>query len=91
MSNFVTPSIADDAERGRQLAERWCTSCHVVVDDVPGGTIGPAFEVVVPLRGRSDAQLKAWLALPHEPMPDFGLSAREINDIVAYIALVGQR
>ena len=76
---------AGDAERGRLLAEGWCTSCHVVSDDVPGGTLGPAFSAMILLRGRSDAQLAGWLAAPHDPMPDFNLSAREIEDIVAYI------
>lgn len=76
---------ADNAERGRLLAGQWCTSCHVVADDVPGGTVGPAFSAMVPLRGRTEQQLRGWLAAPHDPMPDFNLSAREIADIVAYI------
>lgn len=78
-------TLAADPDRGRELATRWCTSCHVVADNVAGGTLGPAFEVMVPVRDRSEAQLKRWLAAPHDPMPDFGLSALEINDLVAYI------
>lgn len=79
-----------DAERGRDLAERWCTTCHIVAEDVPGGTIGPAFSAMIDLRGRSEAQLKGWLAAPHNPMPDFNLSEREIRDLVAYIATVNE-
>lgn len=75
-----------DAERGRVLAERWCTSCHVVADDVAGGTIGPAFSAMIHLRGRSEEQLKGRIIAPHDPMPDFNLSRREIDDIIAYIA-----
>lgn len=85
VTSVATPALAADPVRGGALAERWCTACHVVADDVPGGTLGPAFSGIVPLRGRDEASLKVWLAAPHEPMPDFNLSAREINDIVAYI------
>lgn len=82
---------AQDAQRGRALAERWCTACHVVSDSMPGGTLGPAFGAMRTLRGRSTAQLTGWIAAPHGPMPDFNLSGREIRDLVAYIdALAAQ-
>jgi mono/diheme cytochrome c family protein len=76
---------ADDPVRGRDLATRWCTACHVVADDIAGGTIGPAFAAITTLHGRTREQVVGWLAAPHQPMPDFGLSAREINDLSAYI------
>jgi len=82
----ISPANAADPERGGALAERWCATCHIVGDDLAGGTLGPVFSAIVPSRGRSEAQLRGWLAAPHQPMPDFNLSAREIDDIVAYIS-----
>lgn len=82
----ATAADAGNPERGRELAERWCTSCHVVAEDVPGGTIGPAFSAMIHLRGRTEEQLKGKIIAPHDPMPDFGLAKTEIEDITAYIA-----
>lgn len=73
---------ADEAERGRALALRWCTACHVVAPDRAGGDVGPAFET---LTRRSEDGLRAWLFAPHPPMPDLNLTAGEIDAILAYI------
>ena len=85
----LSPASAGNEERGREIALRWCTACHVVASDVAGGTLGPAFSAIVPLRGRSDAELATWLAAPHEPMPDFGLSVYDIDDLIDYIHSLG--
>lgn len=74
---------ADEAERGRELAIRWCTACHVVAPDEPGGDVGPAFETLVE---RSQPGLRAWLFDPHPPMPNLNLSPSEIDAILDYIA-----
>ncbi|MBK0398845.1 cytochrome c [Limibaculum sp. M0105] len=76
-----------DLERGRELAVRWCSDCHVVSPDGPGGDAGPAFESLA--RGRSDEGLRAWVAEPHPPMPELDISARAVDEISAYIRSLG--
>ena len=81
----AVPAIAEDIERGKDLATRWCVSCHVIGPDTPGGDVGPAFEGVAARDGQSNQNIRIWLAEPHPPMPDFDLTAREYDDLAAYI------
>jgi mono/diheme cytochrome c family protein len=61
-----------DAGEGRQLAQRWCSSCHLVGDrqqgSVPQGP--PSFRTVAK-GGMTDVALRAFLSHPHGAMPDF--------------------
>ena len=76
---------AQDAERGRALAERWCADCHVVAPEQGGGDIGPAFGTVANRKGQTLGGIMAWLFEPHPPMPDLLLSPAEFRDLAAYI------
>lgn len=79
----ISALAANDAERGRELAVRWCTECHIVAPDEAGGDAGPPFEVLS--KARTEPGLRAWLFEPHPPMPDLNLTADEIEAILAYI------
>ena len=83
----VGPARAQgDPEVGRELAQRWCTSCHVVDHEGHGVDAGPALPALLGDRQRTEDELRGWLAAPHPPMPNFDLSRQEIEDIVAYLA-----
>lgn len=75
-------------ERGEALALRWCTACHVVSENEPGGDAGPAFTALMRNDTRSEFDLREWLFQPHPPMPDLNLTAEEIDDLIAYIRTV---
>lgn len=80
-----------DPEVGRELALRWCTSCHVVDEEGHGADAGPPLPALLGDGQRTPDELRGWLAAPHPPMPDFDLSRQEIEDIVAYLQrLAGQ-
>lgn len=81
----VSPALAGDAERGRELAEAWCVGCHVVAPDAPGGDAGPPFSEVASRPGENAAALRMWLADPHPPMPNLDLGVRDIEALAAYI------
>ncbi|HYG88441.1 MAG TPA: cytochrome c [Azospirillum sp.] len=77
-------SAADPAE-GRRLAERWCSSCHVVASQ--GGTDAvPPLESIARDRRRGPEWVRQWLNAPHPPMPNPNLTSAEIDDVVAYLA-----
>lgn len=79
-------TTAAKAERGRFLARHWCTSCHVVERDRGHGTdAAPPFPKLADDPAYTETRLKGWLTAPHPPMPDPGLSRREIDEIAAYI------
>ncbi len=86
-----SPSMAvqhtPDAAAGRSLAERWCTSCHVVSPTQDRGTStgAPPFAAVADMKSTTAVGLRVFLQTPHWRMPDLHLTHDEIDDISAYI------
>lgn len=77
----------DDAAEGRIIADRWCSSCHLVSRDqtnAPGDA--PPFETVAQRPQSEIDTLKDFLAHPHPPMPNLSLTRQEVRDVLAYIA-----
>lgn len=76
-----------DAAHGRQLAETWCSSCHVVGPTTARGTSNgaPTFAAVAAMKSTTPMSLRAFLATPHANMPDLHLSRDEIDDLSGYI------
>lgn len=85
-------TAAAKAERGKFLARHWCTSCHVVEREGGHGTdAAPPFPKLADDPAYTEARLKGWLTAPHPPMPDPGLSRREIDELTAYIISLRHR
>jgi mono/diheme cytochrome c family protein len=79
--------FATDAENGKQLAELWCSSCHLVSpEQTSASTEAPPFETIAEQSSDEFAWLAAFLADPHPPMPQFALTREEIRNLVAYFA-----
>src|SRR5512136_1208899 len=81
---------AGSVEKGKALAQQWCSNCHVIgknqSDTVEGGTHGPDFMTI---KGLDAAKLKARFSTPHLVMSGFpGLKDQDVDDLVAYIASV---
>lgn len=84
-------AFAGDAARGRTIAERWCSACHVVSSEQRSASADvPSFADIA--SRRSDAKrLGNFLVDPHPKMPDLHLTRSEIDDIVAYIRSLDTR
>lgn len=79
----IGESTAADPARGRGIAERWCSECHVVE---PGQLHVPTFAQIRASEKFDEAGLLAFLAAPHHSrMPNLSLTRSEIADLVAYI------
>jgi len=76
-----------DSIAGRQLAERWCSSCHVVGPGSEQGSSNgaPTFAAVARMKSTTPLSLRAFLLTPHARMPDLHLTRDEIDDLAAYI------
>ena len=75
-----------DAGEGKEVAQRWCSSCHVVKDQQQGSAPqGPPSFWTVANSGMTDAALRAFLSHPHGAMPDLVLTRTEIDDLIEYI------
>jgi mono/diheme cytochrome c family protein len=75
---------AGDLAQGRDLAQRWCASCHAIALGEASDEEAPSFESIVRGRGRSSEWIATWLSTPHEMMPDLTLTREEIAALVAY-------
>ncbi|CAN0592144.1 unnamed protein product, partial [Ectocarpus sp. 12 AP-2014] len=80
---------ASDVERGRAIAEQWCSVCHAETVAETGQDIEASFEELVVRPGRDGPRLRALMDENHFPMTTFRLFADEKDDVVAY--LVGLR
>lgn len=82
----LTPaSAAGDADQGERIAQRWCSSCHVIGRKAMASDKAPAFAALAADADKSEGYLRAWISNPHPPMPNFNLTRQTIDDLVAYI------
>jgi mono/diheme cytochrome c family protein len=80
-----TSAFAASAERGKQLARRLCSVCHVVrAGQNPGVPPAPAFRLIAKsTQFRAKGAKLLWEA--HGTMPNFALTGDEADDVAAYI------
>jgi mono/diheme cytochrome c family protein len=93
LAAFVVSSAfaAGDAQAGRDLARVWCSGCHLVDPSTHGQDSAPPFQTIARRHSQDSEWVHLWLSAPHPPMPNFGLSERQISDIVAYLASLTRR
>ncbi len=82
-----------DAAAGNYLAQRWCSTCHVVNPAQQSGSAAgaPTFEAIAHMKSTTRLSLHAFLQTNHGQMPDFRLSRSEINDVAEYIVNLKKR
>jgi|LNFM01.1.fsa_nt_gb mono/diheme cytochrome c family protein len=82
------PTYEDLVKEGAVIAERLCSSCHVMADGVGPGTAKeglPSFKGIANRPDQTAARIRNVLILPHATMPDVRLSNPEIDGLIAYV------
>ena len=80
------PSFAADVNHGRQVARRWCVSCHLVAANQRKTTTeAPPFATIARKPGFDVNRLAAFLLEPYPRMPNMPLTRAEAADTAAYI------
>lgn len=79
-------AAAGNAEAGRQLVTRSCSSCHATESSPTATDNAPPFSAVAKTNKERPAWIRGWLMSPHPPMPNISLSRQQIDDIVAYLS-----
>jgi len=76
-----------DAAAGHQMAQRWCSNCHMVDPTQQNAAANgvPPFAAIARMTSMTALSLRVFLQTPHIRMPDFQLTNGEIDDVVAYI------
>ena len=79
-------AAAGNAEAGRQLIMRSCSSCHATESSATATDNAPPFSAVAKTNKERPAWIRGWLMSPHPPMPNISLSRQQIDDIIAYLS-----
>ena len=82
-----------DPKRGQALAERVCSTCHIV-SAASTTTTNPDVPTFAAIAGRPDTtpeRLAGRIIIPHPPMPNIQLTVAEMRDIIAYIVSLKPR
>ena len=80
-------AVAGDAKSGKQIAERWCQSCHAIGANQPTAvTEAPPFATIARKPDFDEAKVAVFLLEPHPKMPPIGLSRESAADLAAFIA-----
>jgi mono/diheme cytochrome c family protein len=83
---IVTPSIAADTDHGKEIAARWCASCHLIERGQTSATDqAPTFAYLARTPGFDENKLAFLLLLPHPNMPKVSLNRAEVADLADYI------
>lgn len=82
-----------DTKRGRELAERLCSGCHIVAPNSAktANPDVPSFSAVARRPGATAERLAGRIIVPHPAMPNTQLTVAEMRDIVAYILTLRPR
>jgi mono/diheme cytochrome c family protein len=83
---IINPAAAADADHGKQIAQRWCASCHLVERGQTSATDqAPPFTYIARIPGFDENKLAFLLLLPHPNMPNPSLNRAEVADLADYI------
>ena len=84
---------AQDIEQGHQLATRWCANCHVVERTAAAASANglPTFPAIASNPRLTPDFLRATMSAQHGRMPDFQISKRQQDDLIAYIQSLKQK
>jgi len=85
MSQAQAAAPVGNANAGRDLVTRSCTSCHAANGTTRTADGAPPLSYIVRDHKERPEWMKGWLMDPHDPMPNIMLSRQQIADILAYL------
>ncbi len=83
---MASPTFAADADHGKDIAMRWCATCHLVERGQRSATDqAPPFEYLARTPDFNANKLAFLLLQPHPSMPSVSLKRAEVADMADYI------
>lgn len=75
-----------DPERGKELAQRLCSNCHLVSGEQEHAVADvPSFHEIANMEGQTAGAIMGKIIIPKHPMPVIPITKSELNDLAAYI------
>jgi mono/diheme cytochrome c family protein len=85
-SGDMAPASAADPHNGKDIATRWCASCHLVEKGQSNATDqAPPFSFLARTPGFDQNKLAALLLMPHPNMPQVSLNRAKVADLADHI------
>ena len=86
-------ALAQDVVNGEALAVLWCANCHIVTRSATSGRADgvPSFPSLAAAPQTTDISLRRAMTSSHNQMPDFSLTPREQDNLIAYIFSLRKR
>ena len=84
----MPPTYEDLVKEGAVIADRLCSSCHMMANGRAGVTAKegvPTFNGIANRPDQTATRIRNVLILPHDGMPDVRLSNPEIERLIAYV------
>jgi mono/diheme cytochrome c family protein len=86
LTGFALPVLAAaDAQAGRELVLRSCSSCHALSGTKRATDSAPPLSFLAKDNKVRPAWIRGWLMDPHPPMPNIMLNRAQIDNIIAYL------
>jgi mono/diheme cytochrome c family protein len=85
VASYTLPALAADAEAGRQLVLKSCSSCHALNASSKATDGAPPLSFLAKDNKVRPAWVRGWLMDPHPPMPSIVLSRAQIDNVIAYL------
>ena len=78
--------MAQNIAAGERVAQTSCSSCHEIgIRPTQAFSVAPPFRSISRTRGMTQTSIVVFLKTPHEIMPNYVLSEKQISDVAAYI------
>jgi mono/diheme cytochrome c family protein len=77
--------LPGNAVEGQKLAAAHCSTCHPVDRPQQASQQAPSFTSIARMPSTTSLSLHVFLITPHANMPNYRLTANEVDDVVAYI------
>lgn len=85
-SVVLAQTPAQDAARGREIAQRLCVACHAIDREATTKLADvPSFPTIANRPGRTAEFIMNAMLAPHPAMPGVPLTAQEMRDLATYI------
>lgn len=86
LTAFALPALAAaDANAGRELVLKSCSSCHAINASSRATDGAPPLSFLAKDNKARPAWVRGWLMDPHPPMPNIMLNRAQIDNIIAYL------
>ena len=83
-----TAAQAQDVMEGEHFAQTWCSGCHQVNNQMTsarGDVAAPSFKSIAQMNSTTPRSLTVFLGTPYTRMPNYVLTATDIENVSAYI------